>query len=521
MDRMDDDMDDHMDDHVGVQRYRRRHRALRVSIAVTALLAGSCSGDDTDASPVTVTYGSLPPPATSIDDGSPVEETGPTSTSPDIAASTTSSTELAEVSIRLDVPPQFLGFAGTQDLTGGMGHDVVVVTTRDDSGPGSYREAMSGGDRIVRFDPGLDGATIHLQTPVKAPGSNVTLDGSGVDVVVQGHATRFSGTNIVVAGMTFRYNDDVNGDDAITFRDAEQMQVAGLFGNSFEQAADGLVDVIWNGGNDVYLTMCGNSFAHHDKAVLIDSGDDTREGGRYHVTMCRNWWNDVYQRAPLSRRALVHQFNSLFERYGEPGGNGGGSKAGGDGEDSSQHLLENNMAIPRRSGEQTFDGTSVTQPRTEWAGVQLESDGAVRALGTWLGSVEGVAATEVTARPESVFDPPYEYPLVAAGPELAAVLRVTAGSCRPVDAVRVSPCAPLVLVDDPGAFLDVLVEGQGVESVVVTAGRQTITAERVDDVRWRVPIAALGDGPVEVRAEAQTDDGRTISSDVAVVAVVP
>jgi hypothetical protein len=237
--------------------------------------------------------------------------------------------------------------------------------------------------------------------------------------------------------------------------------------------------------------------------------------------MCQNAWNDVYQRAPLSRRAEVHQFNSLFERYGKPDGNGGGSKGGGDGDHHSQHLLENNMAIPRSSGEQTFDGTTVTEPRTEWAGVQIGSDAAVRVLGTWLGSVGGVSATEVTAHADEVFTPPYDYPLATAGPELAAVIRATAGTCRPVRAERVSPCAPLVLLDDTDAHLDVIVEGDGVESVVISAGDTVVEAERIDDGRWRAPIAALGTGPVEVRAQAHLGDGRAVESDVAVLAVVP
>lgn len=492
-------------------------------MVVAALFAAACSGEAPDAAATPVTLATIP-------DHDPAAPSEPTvlagsehSTAPAIDPSTTTATTPAQVTVRLDVEPQVLGFAGTQGLTGGLGQEVVLVTSSEDSGPGSYREALSAGDRIVRFDPALEGEAIHLQSPVSAPGSNLTLDGSDVDVTVQGHATRFSGTNVVVAGMSFRYNDDVDGDDAITFRDATGTQVAGLFSNRFERAADGLVDVIWNGGNDVYITMCGNWFANHDKAVLIDSGDEGREGGRYYVTMCRNRWTDIYQRTPLSRRALVHQFNSLFERFGKPDGDGGGSKAGGDGADRSEHLLEHNVAVPRAQGEATFDGSTVASPRTEWAGTQLDSDGAVRAVGSWLDTVDGVTATETTANEDEVFSPPYDYPLVSASRELSEVLRVTAGRCLPVRAERISPCAPLVLIDEPDAHLDVVIEGDldAVESLVVSAGGAVIEAERVDQDRWRVPVAALGAGPVEVSAEARLSDGRTVTSDVAVLALVP
>jgi pectate lyase len=491
-----------------------------VAIALATLVASACSGDEVDSA----SDGSAPATAGSDASGrSGSRRPGaPTSSVPGPdAPGTAPATQADPVSVRLDVESQFLGFAGTQGLTGGLGKPVVLVTTTDDSGPGSYREALTGGDRIVRFDPSLDGETIHLRSPVAATGDDLTLDGSGVDVTVSGHATRFSGTNIVVAGMAFRDNDDVESVDAITFRDADETQIAGVFGNRFEHAADGLVDVIWNGGHDVHLTMCGNSFAHHDKAVLIDSGDDEREGGTYHVSLCHNTWTDVYQRTPLSRRALVHQFNSLFERYGKPDGNGGGSKAGGHGSDGSQHLLEHNIAVPRQAGERTFDGTTVTDPRAEWAGTQHGSDAAVRTIGTLLGSLDGVMASELTERPSEVFSPPYEYPLVEASARLAEVLRATAGVCVPVGAERVSPCAPLVLRDDRSGTLDVVVDGGEVESVIVVAGASTIDAELVEPGRWAVTLAAMGDGPTEVRAEVRLADGRSTWSDVAVVALVP
>lgn len=494
------------------------HDRSPLAVFVLLALVAACSGGGADTAAVTGDATGADPTPTTTPATTPTPTPAASATTTTLPETTT--TELPVVDVRLDVSPQFLGFAGTQGLTGGAGHPVVVVTSADDSGPGSYREALAEGQRIVRFDPALAGETIHLQDPVEARGSDLTLDGSGVDVTVSGHATRFSGTNIVVAGMRYVYNDDVDEDDAITFRDASETQVAGLFGNHFERGSDGLVDVIWNGGNDVYITMCGNSFANHDKAVLIDSGDEGREGGRYYVTLCHNTWTDVYQRMPLSRNARVHQFNSLFERYGKPDGDGGGAKAGGDGDASSQHLLEQNIAIPRVTGEQTFDGSVVTQVRAEWAGIQLDSDAAVRAVGTLLGSAGDITASEVTVREADVFAPPYEYPIVAANGELAAVLRATAGICRPVEAERISPCAPLVLVDEADAVLDVLVAGGAAESVELSAGTSTFTAEEVEPGRWRVTLADLGEGPIEVRAHVRLPDGRVIPSDVAIIAAV-
>ena len=446
------------------------------------------------------------------------------STSP---ATTTTAPPPALPSVTFDVDAGPGGFAGTQGLTGGLGGETYVVTSDADSGPGTYRDALADGDRIVRFDPSLDGATIRLEDPVETDASNLTVDGSGKWITISGHATRFSGTNIVVAGMHFSENHENDADDAITFREPDDTQVFGLFGNVFEHASDGLVDIIWNRGHDVYATICGNAFRHHDKAMLIDSGEDDREGGRYSVTLCRNHWFDIYQRTPLSRFAHVHNFNSVFERYGKPDGSGGGSKSGGDGKGVSQHLVEGNMVFPRQEGETTFDGSEVSRPRSEWAAPQLDTDGAVRVNGNLLATVDGVTASEAEHDEDEVFEPPYPYELLAASEQLAAVIAATAGTCLPsghTDAIV--PCAPLI-IDDPDGMIeiDIAPPANGlpaapIESVEFVVGEARLPGRRVDSNRWALDVAELGIGPTPIWAVAATTDGRTVESDLVLVSNV-
>lgn len=57
---------------------------------------------------------------------------------------------------------------------GGSGGSVVRVTTLDDSGPGSFRDAVSRGNRTVVFDVGGE---IALSTYLYVLGANVTIDG--------------------------------------------------------------------------------------------------------------------------------------------------------------------------------------------------------------------------------------------------------------------------------------------------------------------------------------------------------
>ncbi len=506
---------------------RRRPDPVCAVVAVAALTLASCSDAVGSAqTPVSVLS------AESSADGStesasggadPAAEAEPglESAGSSVPAGTTlPETTLAPMPVvRFDVADAPAGFAQTQGLTGGFGQPEFVVTSTADSGPGSYREALSGGQRHVRFDPSLAGQTIDLAEPVIVGGDDITLDGSGVDVVVSGRATRFSGTNIIVAGMTYRDHARTEDDDALTFLDASETQVIGLFANHFSHATDGLVDFIWNRKHDVYVTACGNRFERHDKAMLIHSGRDGREGGIYHVTLCHNVWSDIYQRTPLSRDAFVHQYNSVFERYGKPNGDGGGSKAG-DGDDGTQHLLENNVAIPRVTGETTFDGSTVSSPRAEWAGPQLRGDGYVSIRGTLLETVDGVTAIEVEQDADQVARPPYDYQLVPASPAMRDAVLATAGTCVPVGEGHIVPCAPLLLLE-PGATVVATVDGASASVRAEMGGEAYGTAVDDGGGRWTVALDDAVDSPAEMRIVVTTSDGREVASDPIIVAVVP
>lgn len=494
----------------------RRHRALIVaSVMVVTVGVGSCSSS--------VRVVSSRPTETTVVGGSTTDAAGSIPAIGVDGGAMTTSTTTAMLpllpTVRLDVPDSPGGFAQDRGLSGGYGQDVVLVTSTEDGGPGSYRAALSGGDRIVRFDPSLDGATIDLSDDVLVGGSNITLDGSGADVVITGSATKFSGTNIIVAGMTYRDIHRTNDGDALTFLDASETQVVGLYGNSLATTTDGLVDFIWNNGHDVYVTICGNRFERHDKAMLINSGRDSREGGLYYVTLCHNAWSDIYQRTPLARDARVHQYNSVFERFGKPNGDGGGSKVGNGG-DHAHELLENNVAIPRADGEKTFDGSTVTAPRSEWAGPQVRGDGYVRATGSLLETVGEVTATEVIQDPELVFMPDYQYDLVPATPEMRDAVLESAGRCVPAGDDHVIPCAPLLL-REPGSTIVAIVDGDARSVLFVLDGKPLDAVADLGDGRWELTLTTVHSTPGVLKVIAESLDGRAVTSDPVLVAVVP
>lgn len=97
--------------------------------------------------------------------------------------------------------------------TGGRGGEVYEVTTLADSGPGSLREAVSRSNTTVVFRVG---GTIHLQSPLKITGSNLTIAGQtapGDGVTVSDYATYFEADNIIVRYMRFRLGDRYPSED--------------------------------------------------------------------------------------------------------------------------------------------------------------------------------------------------------------------------------------------------------------------------------------------------------------------
>ena len=114
--------------------------------------------------------------------------------------------------------PAFPGAeGGGMYATGGRGGKVVHVTNLNDSGTGSFRDAVSGSGRIVVFDVG---GTINLKSDVVVKG-NITIAGQtapgGHGVTLRGGKLGMGGDNIIVRfiasrpGETGKENDGWGG----------------------------------------------------------------------------------------------------------------------------------------------------------------------------------------------------------------------------------------------------------------------------------------------------------------------
>ena len=106
-----------------------------------------------------------------------------------------------------DVPafPGAVGFGAA--ATGGRGGSVYHVTNLNDSGAGSFRDAVSANNRIVVFDVG---GYIRLTSTVLVK-SNITIAGQtapgGGTGVMGGEVSFNSATNVIVRNFRFRQGD--------------------------------------------------------------------------------------------------------------------------------------------------------------------------------------------------------------------------------------------------------------------------------------------------------------------------
>ncbi len=201
---------------------------------------------------------------------------------------------------------QQLAFPGAEGFgrfaTGGRGGSVYHVTNLNDDGPGSFRDAVSQGNRIVVFDVS---GIININNRIFVAG-NITIAGQtapGDGIVIYGNGLSFSGADNTICRY-LRIRQGVNGDydtDAITVANGSNM----IFDHiSVSWGKDENFSVRWdqNGTEPSNITIqnsiIGQGLVDHSCGGLIETN-----GG---VSLLRNLYIDNNTRNPKVKG--VNQF---------------------------------------------------------------------------------------------------------------------------------------------------------------------------------------------------------------------
>ncbi len=166
--------------------------------------------------------------------------------------------------------PAFPGAeGGGMYATGGRGGTVVYVTNLNDSGTGSFREAVSGSNRIVVFKVG---GTIELKSDVVVK-SNVTIAGQtapgGAGITLKNYKVGLGGSNIIMRFINSRPGErGTSADyDALGGSDGSNSIVDHC---SFGWANDeqwGLYSQNDNATTQYCIIGPSNSFSYHSKGI--------------------------------------------------------------------------------------------------------------------------------------------------------------------------------------------------------------------------------------------------------------
>ena len=214
--------------------------------------------------------------------------------------------------------PAFPGAEGFgAAATGGRGGAVYHVKNLDDSGPGSFRDAVSRGPRMVVFDVG---GCIRIQSELHIA-SDITVAGQtapGPGITIYGNGTSLSQShNVIVRYMRFRQGiKSGKGVKAVTMGGSSNI----IFDH---------ISVQW-GRWDTFGASQNSSKITLQNSIIGEGIDPQRFGGFFdairNVTLSHNLWIDNQSRNPKAKGNLQY-INNVVYNWGASGVTGGHSAA--------------------------------------------------------------------------------------------------------------------------------------------------------------------------------------------------
>ncbi|MGA2440134.1 MAG: autotransporter-associated beta strand repeat-containing protein [Tepidisphaeraceae bacterium] len=271
---------------------------------------------------------------------------------------------------------QLVAFPGAQgfgDLTtGGRTGSVYVVTNLNDSGAGSFRDAVSQSNRIVVF---AVGGYINLSSAVSGA-SNITILGQtapGMGIGVMGHEVSFSDkSNVIVQYMRFREgSSDSSAKASLNLGDLN----GGIIDHvSAEFSQYDNIDAVGANSAANNITYQNDLIADPIKAQQLNLHEEGNQ-----TTYLNNLFANAHGRAPLAKSNDQYVNNTVYDYgYAYTTGNSSGKY---------KYDILNNYFIA---------GPSTTSPGDAW--YQLDANQSAYSSGNLLdGNKNGVLDGSPTA----------------------------------------------------------------------------------------------------------------------------
>ena len=330
------------------------------------------------------------------------------------------------------------GFAAT--VTGGRKGQVYHVTTLADSGAGSFRDAVSQGNRIVVFD--ISGVIKPTDVIVVA-GDNITLAGQsapGDGITIYGRETSFSSrSNMIVRYLRFRQGmTDASGSakKTVNITDGTNM----IFDH---------VSIQWGRWDNFGIT--GTSSTVTLQNSIIGEGVPPQNfgsiiDGEQDITIAHNLWIDNNERNPKFKANGECTNNVVYDW-----GTGGGIIGGHSGTDWYEDYIGNYLIAGPSAVDKFFTFYTNTDHAYQTGNmVDVNKDGQLNGRAVVEADFQGTSPPTFETAAHS--KPPVPVTVLSAEDAYARVV-AQAGTCQHRDAVELRLVAQLSSLGTKGAII--------------------------------------------------------------------
>jgi pectate lyase len=339
-----------------------------------------------------------------------------------------------------DAPAVLPAFPGAEGFgaqaSGGRGGEVYHVTNLDDSGPGSLRDGVSKGKRIVVFDVG---GVIEIKTPLVVA-SNITVAGQSAPVpgiTVYGDAVSLSNrTNIIVRHVRLRQGiQSARGSKVINISKGSNM----IFDH---------VSASWGRWDTIGVTQQSSRITFQN-CLFAEAIDPQRFGGLIdsstEITICRTLWMNNQSRNP-KLKANAQYVNNLVYNWGASGVPGGHSAAVW-----NQDIVNNLFIKGPSSTDKFFDLFAATDHVYQSGNIaDLDKDGVLNGREVVEADYRGETPPTFSAKP---FNTPAIAVTVLSVPQAYQAVLAGAGACLMRDAVDLRLIEQLQSLGTKGAII--------------------------------------------------------------------